>query len=111
MAQASRKRVPAQPLGNQLTKNIKEVSMIILAALSIYLFIALLSFHPSDPGWSHAVSTDNLKNNAGEMGAWIADILLYLFGYIGYLFPIIFAYSGWRLFMSRQRNEPLNYLR
>jgi len=111
MAQASRKRIPAQPLGNQLTKNIKEVSMIILAALSIYLFIALLSFHPSDPGWSHAVSTDNLKNNAGEMGAWIADILLYLFGYIGYLFPIIFAYSGWRLFMSRQRNEPLNYLR
>jgi len=111
MAQASRKRIPAQPLGNQLTKNIKEVSMIILGALSIYLFIALLSFHPSDPGWSHAVSTDNIKNNAGEVGAWIADVLLYLFGYLGYLFPIIFAYSGWRLFKSRQRNESLNYLR
>ena len=111
MAQASRKRTPAQPLGTQLTKNIKEVSMICLGALSIYLFIALFSYHPGDPGWSHAVSADTIHNRAGEAGAWIADILLYLFGYIGYLFPVILAYSGWRLFKSRQRSESLNYLR
>ena len=111
MAQASRKKTPDQPLGNQLTRNIKEVSMIILGALSIYLLIALMSYHPGDPGWSHAVSTDKIYNNAGEVGAWLADILLYLFGYIGYLFPLIFAYTGWRLFKSRQRNESFNYLR
>ena len=56
MAQASRKRSPAEPVGNKLARNIKEVSMIALAALAIYLFIALFSYHPDDPGWSHAVS-------------------------------------------------------
>jgi len=110
MAQASRKRQPAQPLGIQLTKNVKEVSMIALAALAIYLFIALFSYHPDDPGWSHAVSADNIYNSAGVVGAWIADVLLYLFGYIGYTFPIVLAYGGWRLFKSRQRSENFNYI-
>ena len=52
MVQASKKRTSAEPLGNQLSRNIKEVSMIALGALSIYLFIALVSYHPDDPGWS-----------------------------------------------------------
>lgn len=111
MAQASRKRDPSEQLGNQLTRNIKEVSMIALGALSIYLFIALLSYHPDDPGWSHAVSVEIIKNSAGVVGAWISDVLLYLFGYMGYLFPVILAYSGWQLFQSRKLIGPINYLR
>lgn len=111
MSQATRKRTAAEPLGNQLSRNIKEVSMIALGALSIYLLIALYSYHPDDPGWSHAVSVESIKNSAGVVGAWIADVLLYLFGYMGYLFPVILAYSGWCLFQSRNTNEPLNYLR
>ena len=111
MVQASKKRIPAELLGNQLSRNIKEVSMIALGALSIYLFIALVSYHPDDPGWSHTGSVEAIKNNAGVVGAWIADMLLYLLGYIGYLFPIILAYGGWRLFRSRRDSEPLDYMR
>jgi len=111
MAQASRKRAPSEPLANQLSRNIKEVSVIALGALAIYLFIALFSYHPDDPGWSHAVSIDAIHNNAGVVGAWIADVLLYLFGYPGYLFPLILAYSGWRLFQMKPGSEPVNYLR
>jgi DNA segregation ATPase FtsK/SpoIIIE, S-DNA-T family len=111
MAQASRKRSPAEPLGNQLARNIKEVSMIALTALAVYLFIALFSYHPDDPGWSHAVSVIAINNSAGVVGAWIADVLLYLFGYLGYLFPVILGYGGWRLFESRKRNEQADYLR
>ena len=111
MAQASKKRTPTEPLGNQLSRNIKEVSMIALGALSLYLFIALLSYHPDDPGWSRTGSVEAIKNNAGVAGAWIADVLLYLLGYIGYLFPVILAYGGWRLFRSRKNSEPLDYMR
>ncbi|HKK15402.1 MAG TPA: DNA translocase FtsK 4TM domain-containing protein, partial [Gammaproteobacteria bacterium] len=111
MAQASRKRMPVEPIGNQLSRNIMEVSMIALGALSIYLFVALASYHPDDPGWSHAVSIHSIQNNAGVVGAWIADVLLYLFGYPGYLFPVILAYSGWRLFESRKNRQPLSYMR
>jgi S-DNA-T family DNA segregation ATPase FtsK/SpoIIIE len=111
MAQASKKRAPAEPLGNQLSRNVKEVSMIALGALSIYLLIALASYHPDDPGWSRTGSADVIRNNAGVVGAWVADVLLYLLGYIGYLFPVILAYAGWRLFRSRKDSEPLDYMR
>jgi S-DNA-T family DNA segregation ATPase FtsK/SpoIIIE len=111
MAQASRKRQPADELGNQLSRNIREVSLIALAALSIYLFIALLSYHPDDPGWSHAISVDMIRNSAGKVGAWIADVLLYLFGFMGYLFPVLLGFSGWRVYQALQDNAPLEYVR
>jgi len=111
LAQATRKRTPEERLSNQLTRSFKEVSVIGIGALSIYLFIALVSYHPDDPGWSHAVSVNAIKNSAGVVGAWIADVLLYMIGYLGYLIPVILAFSGWQLFQSKQRKEPLNYLR
>jgi DNA segregation ATPase FtsK/SpoIIIE, S-DNA-T family len=109
MAQAKRKQIPGRPLSSQILKNIREVSVICLAAVSIYLLIALSSFSPADPAWSHSASVDVIQNNAGVIGACIADVLLYLFGYLGYTFPFILAYSGWRIFKSIQNEEPLNY--
>jgi S-DNA-T family DNA segregation ATPase FtsK/SpoIIIE len=32
------------------------------------------------------------------VGAWIADVLLYLLGYLAYLFPIMVGYSGWLVY-------------
>ncbi len=109
MAQAKRKQTPARPLSSQILKNIREVSVIVIAAVSLYLFIALSSFHPGDPAWSHSASVDVIQNNAGLVGAWVADILLYLFGYLGYTFPVILAYTGWRIFKSIQNEEVVNY--
>ena len=109
MVQAKRKQIPERPLSSQILKNIREVSVICLAAVSIFLFTALSSFYPGDPAWSHSASVDVIQNNTGIVGAWVADILLYLFGYLGYTFPFILAYSGWRIFKSIQNEEPMNY--
>ena len=109
MAQAKRKQIPGRPISSQILKNFREVSVICLAAVSIFLFIALSSFYPGDPAWSHSTSIDVIQNNTGIVGAWVADILLYLFGYLGYTFPFILAYSGWRIFKSIQNEEPVHY--
>ena len=109
MVQAKRKQTPESPLSSQILKNFREVSVICLAAVSIFLFIALSSFYPGDTAWSHSASVDVIQNNTGIVGAWVADILLYLFGYLGYTFPFILAYSGWRIFKSIQNEEPMNY--
>jgi len=109
MVQAKHKQIPVRPLSSQILKNIREVSVICLAAVSIFLFIALSSFYPGDPAWSHSASVDVIQNNTGIVGAWVADILLYLFGYLGYTFPFILAYSGWRIFKSIQNEESVNY--
>jgi S-DNA-T family DNA segregation ATPase FtsK/SpoIIIE len=50
-------------------------------------------------------------NQGGRVGAWIADVFLYLFGYMAYLFPIMVAYSGWLLFRGAGvRGPDLNHL-
>ena len=109
MSQASKKKKSTQPITGQVLKNAKEISFITLAAMAIYLAIALLSYHPADPGWSQSVSTDTVHNNAGRVGAWLSDVLLYLFGYFGYLFPLILFFDGWRIFQSRREQIAINH--
>ena len=109
MGQASKKTKSVEPLSGQLVRNIKEIAFIILGLIALYLAVSLFSYHPEDPGWSRAVSTDSIHNSGGLIGAWIADFLLYLFGYLGYLFPFIFAFDGWRLFKSRALQQPFDY--
>ena len=62
--------------------------MIVLFFLSLYLIIALASFDVHDPGWSSLGSGRSIHNLGGRAGAWSADVLMSLFGYLSYLFPI-----------------------
>ena len=49
---------------------------------TLYLAIALLTFHMSDPSWSRSVPhLGMVKNLAGLLGAYLADIAYYLFGF------------------------------
>jgi len=111
MAQASKKYKPGEPLSDVMVRNIKEISTIALSVVSIFLAIALLTYNPGDPGWSQAVSTHSIQNKGGVVGAWLANILLYLFGYLGYLLPIILVYDGWRMFRSRRDQVAIDHFR
>lgn len=64
-------------------------------AIAAYLLLTLATYHPNDPGWSHWGPVNAIQNKGGVVGAWFADVLLYLFGYLAYLFPVMIAYSGW----------------
>ncbi len=81
-----------------MARGSREGALIIFSAVALYFAIALGSYHPSDPGWSHSGHVDQVLNQGGRVGAWIADVFLYLFGYMAYLFPIMVAYTGWLLF-------------
>ncbi len=113
MAQASKKqkRIQQDKADGALARNLREAGYIVLGLVSAYLFLALLTYHPRDPGWSQAVSTDTIHNAAGVVGAWLADVILYIFGYLGYLFPFVLAFDGWRLFRIRREPGPVNYAR
>lgn len=86
-----------------VSRGLKEGALIILWAVAVYLFIALSSYDALDPGWSHSKVVDKVANLGGVAGAFFADIFLYLFGYLAYLFPLMVAYSGYVVF--RQRNK------
>ncbi len=75
--------------------------LFILSALAVYLFLSLITYYPDDPGWSHRGPGDAVRNFGGVVGAWFADIFLYLFGVLAYLFPLMVAFSGWLVYRGR----------
>ena len=72
-------------------------------ALTAYLLLALLGYHPNDPGWSHSGATGEVQNSMGRLGAWLADMILWLSGYPGYLSWLVFAWVAWSLHTSGYR--------
>ncbi|MGW8310518.1 MAG: DNA translocase FtsK [Thiogranum sp.] len=101
MAQARRKKAETQKIHPQVSKGLREVTLFVLSALAVYLLLSLMSYHPQDPGWSHSGPTGAIRNYGGVVGAWFADVFLYLLGYLAYLFPLMVAFSGWLVFRGR----------
>ncbi len=80
--------------------------MLLLSALAILLLAALATYDINDPGWSHVGPRENVHNATGVIGAWVADVLFSLFGYLAYLFPVIIAYSGWLVLRGNREGVP-----
>ena len=99
MAQAIPKQSDlVTPISEHVAQRIKEALLIAVGGVSLFLLIALISHHPSDPSWSHTGSSDIIHNQGGLVGAWVADIALYLCGQFAYLFPFMLGYCGWLIF-------------
>ncbi len=98
MAQARRKTKAEERLTHQVSRGLREGALLILGAVAIYLLVSLASYYPADPGWSSSGAVTYIKNVGGLIGAWLADILLYLLGYLAYLFPVMIGYSGWLVY-------------
>uniref|UniRef100_UPI00210AE47E DNA translocase FtsK n=1 Tax=Chitinolyticbacter albus TaxID=2961951 RepID=UPI00210AE47E len=64
----------------QIANALRESWWFLLVAVVLYMVLALASYHPGDPGWSHSASSVAVHNRGGVVGAWVADILLALFG-------------------------------
>jgi S-DNA-T family DNA segregation ATPase FtsK/SpoIIIE len=95
VSQASQKQVQGSGFTRHLSRAMREGTLFIVGAIALYLLIALLTYHAGDPGWSYSGPTGEVRNTGGVAGAWFADISLYLFGYMAFLFPVLVAYGGW----------------
>ena len=60
-----------------------------LLALSLYIFISLVSYDSSDSGFFSKNSSEIINNLGGPLGATVSDFLFTLFGYGSYLFLLI----------------------
>ena len=110
MKQASKRNRNGTSSGNQVIRYLKEIGVIFMAACALFVALSLFTYVPSDPGYSQAVDVSEIGNGGGVVGAYISDILLYFFGYAGYLFPLVFLFDGWRIFKSRQAVSTVNRL-
>ncbi len=91
----------------QLPYRLKEGALIALGAACLYLWMALLSYDPGDPGWTHTSNVEQVQNAAGRAGAWFADILFMALGYFAYVFPLLLGIKTLQVF--RDRHQPWHW--
>jgi DNA segregation ATPase FtsK/SpoIIIE, S-DNA-T family len=72
---------PAPPLPEKIIALVNEARWLLLAAIGAYLALVLWGYDHADPGWSHAIHLGAASNPGGRFGAWLADLMLYLFGF------------------------------
>ena len=87
-----------------LSLRLREGLMFAWLILAAFLALALLSYDKVDPGWSHVGSTQNAVNSAGRIGAWSADFLLTLFGFLAWIIPVFLLFQSVKVF--RHRHQP-----
>lgn len=109
MAEGKTKPQSPKQVMDQLQVRLREGALIALVALCLYLCLALFSFDPSDPGWSYTGVDSEVSNLMGRLGAWIADVLFFLFGYLACIFPMMLGYQAWLVFRERGREFDFNW--
>ena len=70
MAQASRQKAPWHMVWRApLARGTREGMFILITAAALYLLLALSSFSPDDPGWSHTGRATTVLNQGGVVGS------------------------------------------
>jgi S-DNA-T family DNA segregation ATPase FtsK/SpoIIIE len=89
---ASAQKTSPAPLPAKLAGLIREARWLVLLGAAGYLLLILATYHKGDPGWSHSATAAATRNAGGQLGAWIADLLLYLFGVSAYWWVALCGY-------------------
>ena len=90
---------------------LKEVGLIALMALALYTLLALVSYSPNDPAWTLSGTGLAVNNWVGRSGAWVADIMLSMFGIMAFAVPVALAVGGLRTWKLVAWEWPVTSLR
>ncbi|MGH8711141.1 MAG: DNA translocase FtsK 4TM domain-containing protein, partial [Burkholderiales bacterium] len=84
-----------KPLPPKLAALLRESWWLALVAVALYVVLVLVSYDKLDPAWSHSSPITEVHNLGGYVGAWLADILLYIFGISAYWWAVFFLFATW----------------
>ena len=79
---------------------VKEAWWLFFSVIGIYLVLILASYSHDDPSWTHSASENAVVHNAGgAVGAWLSDMLLYMFGFSAWWFVVFAFYAIWLVYL------------
>ncbi|MEN9706340.1 MAG: hypothetical protein RLZZ393_2219 [Pseudomonadota bacterium] len=84
-----------------MLRALRESAALLLAVLAVAVLVALGTFHPEDPGFSFTGSSGAVGNAIGPIGAFVSDILFFLFGKPAFLLPIMLGVAAWLVSRSQ----------
>ena len=92
-AAARKQAAPPNPRRQRLWR---DLALIAIAPLLLYLLASLFTFSPQDQSWSQSGSiTAPVHNMGGLAGAYLSALLLSLFGYVAFVLPLILGAIAW----------------
>ncbi|PCI36308.1 MAG: hypothetical protein COB50_04965, partial [Thiotrichales bacterium] len=86
--------------------HIKEISLLLLITVSIFLLLALISYHALDLNRTH-IYQYGIQNAAGKIGAYISRWSFKIFGFSAFLLPVVIIYVSLRTLLTKQRLKTL----
>jgi S-DNA-T family DNA segregation ATPase FtsK/SpoIIIE len=96
-------------VGTVVQRLLREGTLIVYSLLALFLLIALISYSPADPGFTTTGNGDEIANAVGVYGAWLADILLHLLGYLAYALPTLLIFKVYTSFRVSELNAEFSW--
>jgi len=66
---------------SKLAVLLRESRWILMTAAALYIALVLFGYNPVDPAWSHNSTGMQISNPGGVLGAYLSDLLFYMFGF------------------------------
>ncbi len=95
------------PAPGRLTRLLAEARWFALVVLTTFLILILYSYNKSDPGWSFSIATTRYANLGGLVGAKLADLLLYIFGFSAWWWCVLLVRTVWHGYRELNHNHLL----
>jgi S-DNA-T family DNA segregation ATPase FtsK/SpoIIIE len=87
-------------------RRLNEVTGMVLLVAASLLFLALASYHPTDPSWNTVAASQQTQNWTGLIGATLSDLLLQVEGVAAFFIPLVLGALGWTWLRSHPAGSP-----
>ena len=81
--------------GGKVFGLLRESRWLLLVACALYFTVALYGYDRADPAWSHSASGALTANPGGALGAYLSDLLFYLFGFSAWWWVLFMLQRVW----------------
>ncbi len=85
---------------------LNEAVGLVLVAVSLLLWLCLLSYSPADGSWNTAAPQARPANLVGPAGAWLADLGVQSVGLAAFAFPVLLLLLAWKWVRSEAIETP-----
>src|SRR6266545_1811452 len=99
---------PEPSLSPKAAALVRESWWLLVIALLTFLTLTLATYHKTDAGWSYSGNGAIVQNKGGAVGAWLSDLLFYLFGFSAWWWVfagIVLVVAGYRRMIAAEGTE------
>jgi len=89
-----------QPLTEKLVALLRESRWLLLVGVALYFILILNGYDRADTAWSHSSDGMAIHNPGGTVGAWLSDLLLYVFGFSAWWWVVLMLQRVWAGYRS-----------